>query len=177
MSDVMTQTAWPSETRMLRPEVHARYERDLNRVEERMAEEVRRNPKAIISTPRMTELRREREYLLARLEASRLEAKRRWALANLPIERTLEIIMLPLLADVMTDLTCGVDGMLRDAGIEETRFGDMSRQIRRLSLEMTDSLMAGIADGLPDLVTDDDYLVGAVKKKLMSYIKQRLKLK
>lgn len=103
------------------------------------------------------------------------EVADRLALAKVPVEEVLEVIALPLLADVMNDMVAGVDGMLRRHGVQETIFSVYTRQIRQATMAMVDTL-AQSPDGLPNLLDVDDTLVDAVKKKLMSFIKQRLKI-
>ena len=104
------------------------------------------------------------------------DAAERLALEKAPIDEVLEIVAIPLLADVMNDLVAGVDGMLRRNGCQETVFGDYVRTIRRAALAMVDTL--DMAEGnMPKLLDVDDALVDAVKKKLMSFIKQRLNIK
>lgn len=103
------------------------------------------------------------------------EAAERIALSKAPIDEILEVIAIPLLADVMNDLVAGVDGMLRRHGAQETIFGDYTRQIRRAALSMVDTLAVSEAE-MPRLLDVDDTLVSAVKKKLMSFIKQRLNI-
>ncbi len=103
------------------------------------------------------------------------DAAQRLALEKAPVDEVLEVIAIPLLADVMNDLVAGVDGMLRRNGCQETVFGDYTRQIRRAALAMVDTLDLA-EDNLPKLLDVDDTLVDAVKKKLMSFIKQHLNI-
>lgn len=102
-------------------------------------------------------------------------AAERLALEKIPIEETLGIIALPLLADVMNDLVAGVDGTLRRYGCQETVFGIYTTQMRKAALAMVDTL-ACTDENLPRLLDVDDTLVDAVRKKLMSFIRQRLKI-
>lgn len=104
------------------------------------------------------------------------DAAERLALKKAPIDDMLGIIAIPLLADVMNDLVAGVDGMLRRNGCHETVFGDYTKQIRRAALAMIDTLAEAEAD-LPRLLDADDTLIDALRKKLMSFIKQRLNIK
>lgn len=119
----------------------------------------------------------QREITALQDEINRLDrdATERLALERAPIEEVLEVIAIPLLADVMNDLVAGVDGMLRRHGAQETIFGDYTRQIRRAALAMVDTLSAS-EEGLPKLLDVDDTLVDAVRKKLMSFIRPRLKI-
>lgn len=103
------------------------------------------------------------------------EAAERLALSKAPIDEVLEVIAIPLLADVMNDLVAGVDGMLLRNGCQETIFGDYIKQIRRAALAIIDTLDHA-DDNLPRLLDVDDTLVDAVKKKLISFIRQRLKI-
>lgn len=119
----------------------------------------------------------QRKMLSVRDEIQRLDrdAAERLALENAPIDEVLEVIAIPLLADVMNDLVAGVDKMLRRNGVQETVFGIYTGQIRRSAMAIVDTLAAS-EEGLPKLLDVDDTLVDAVKKKLMSFIKHRLKI-
>ncbi len=119
----------------------------------------------------------QRKILAVQDEIKRLDrdASERLALERAPIEDVLEIIAIPLLADVMNDIVAGVDGMLRRAGVSETIFSIYVSQIRRAALAIIDSLDQAEA-GLPRLLDVDDALVDAVKKELMTFIKQRLNI-
>lgn len=103
------------------------------------------------------------------------DAAERLALEKAPIDDVLEVIAIPLLADVMNDIVAGVDGTLRRAGVQETVFGIYTAQIRRAALAMVDTLEHA-EESLPRLLDVDDTLVDAVRKKLMSFIKQHLKI-
>lgn len=92
-----------------------------------------------------------------------------------PVDEVLEIIAIPLLADVMNDLVAGVDAMLRRNGCQETVFAEYTRQIKRATMAMVDTLGNAEAD-MPKLLDVDDTLVDAVRKKLMSFIRQRLNI-
>lgn len=109
------------------------------------------------------------------IDAMNRDAANRLALRKAPIDDVLEVIAIPLLADVMNDLVAGVDAMLRRNGCQATVFGDYTRRIRRDALAIIDTLDHA-EDNLPRLLDVDDALVDAVKKKLMSFIKQRLKI-
>ena len=100
-------------------------------------------------------------------------ASERLALKAAPFDEVLEVIAMPLLADVMNDIVAGVDGMLRRQGVQQTVFGIYTAQIRKATMAIVDTLSVSEA-GLPKLLDKDDTLVDAIKKKLMSYIKQRL---
>lgn len=103
------------------------------------------------------------------------EAAERLALEKAPVDDVLEVIAIPLLADVINDLVAGVDAMLRRNGCQSTVFGDYTRRIRRDAMAIVDTLDHA-EDNLPRLLDVDDALVDAVKKKLMSFIKQRLNI-
>lgn len=100
----------------------------------------------------------------------------RVALERMPIDNALEVIAIPLLADVINDVVAGVDATLRKYGASETIFAEYTSQIRRNALAIVDTL-ANTEETLPCLLDVDDTLVDAVKKKLMSFIRQRLKIK
>lgn len=100
----------------------------------------------------------------------------RVALERMPIDNALEVIAIPLLADVINDVVAGVDATLHKYGASETIFAEYTSQIRRNALAIVDTL-ANTEETLPCLLDVDDTLVDAVKKKLMSFIRQRLKIK
>lgn len=95
------------------------------------------------------------------------------ALQKAPVDDVLEVIAIPLLADVMNDFVAGVDGMLYKHGCQQTIFSTYTKQIRRASLAMIDTLATSDA-GLTKLLDVDDTLVDALRKKILSFIKQRL---
>ena len=112
---------------------------------------------------------RERLLMMDRIDADKLTIR------NVPIENILEIVAIPLLADVMNDLVAGVDGMLRKNNCSDTVFADYVRTIRKASLDMVDTLYRSECN-LPKLLDVDDTLVDAIRKKLMSYITQRVNI-
>lgn len=114
--------------------------------------------------------------LQAEIKAIDREAAERLALERVPIDDALEVIAIPLLADVINDVVAGVDGMLRSQGVQETVFGIYTAQIRKAAMAIVDTLALS-EQGLPKLLEVDDTLIDAVKKKLMSFIKQRLNIK
>lgn len=119
----------------------------------------------------------QRKILATQDEIKRMDsdASERLALKKAPIDDVLEVIAIPLVADVMNDIVAGVDGMLRRQGVHETVFGMYTAQIRSAAMAMVDTLAAS-EQGLPKLLEVDDTLVDAVKKKIMSFIKRRLKI-
>lgn len=129
----------------------------------------------LVPSSRAQVLQRKINDLKEQINRMDREAVERLALERAPIDDVLEVIAIPLLADVMNDLVAGVDGMLRRQGCQETIFGDYIRQIRRAALTMVDTL-ATHECGLVKLLDVDDTLVDAVRKKLMSFIRQRLKI-
>lgn len=100
------------------------------------------------------------------------DAAERLALQKAPIEDVLEVIALPLLADVMNDFVAGVDGMLRKHGCQQTIFSTYTQQIRRASLAIIDTLAT--AEFGQQLLDVDDTLVDALRKKIISFLKQRI---
>lgn len=129
----------------------------------------------MIPTPACVTLHKEIAAINKQIADLDRDASQRLALEKAPIDDVLEIVAIPLLADVMNDLVAGVNGTLRRHGVQETVFGMYTAQIRRAALAMIDTLAAS-DDGLVKLLDVDDSLVDAVKKKLMSYIKQRLNI-
>lgn len=122
--------------------------------------------KAVASRMKIEEL--EQELLtLNRQEAERL------SIGKEPIEEVMGIVAIPLLADVLVDMVAGVDAMLRRNGAQETVFSTYTRRIRREALAMVD-LLAQSTSGLAGLVEVDDTLVDSVKKKLLSFVRQRM---
>lgn len=110
----------------------------------------------------------------AQIEQLDRDAAEELALKNAPIEDVLEVIALPLLADVMNDFVAGVDGMLRKHGCQQTVFATYTQQIRRASLAIIDTLAS--CDFGQQLLDVDDTLVDSIKKKIISFLKQRMKI-
>lgn len=110
------------------------------------------------------------------IKALDIEAANRVALEKIPIDKALEVIAIPLLADVINDVVAGVDQTLNKYNAQKTVFSMYTSQIRKAAMAMVDTLAAS-EEGLPKLLEVDDTLVDAVKKKLMSFIKQRLNIK
>lgn len=129
----------------------------------------------MVPTPKALRIRNEIAALNRHVEAMDREASERLALEKAPVDEVLEVIAIPLLADVMNDIVAGVDGMLRRNGCQETVFSQYTSQIRHAALAMVDTLDHA-EDNLPKLLDVDDTLVDAVKKKLMSFIRQRIKI-
>lgn len=130
----------------------------------------------MVATPAAMRIKREMadiEYDIINLD--RLAAER-FNLGQAPLDEVLEVIAIPLLADLMNDLVAGVDGNLRKRGISQTVFSTYTTQIRRASLAMIDTLAEAEAN-LPRLLDTDDTLIDALRKKLLSFIKQRLNIK
>lgn len=130
----------------------------------------------MVATPAAMRLKREMadiEYEITNLDRLATE---RFNLSQAPIDEVLEVIAIPLLADLMNDLVAGVDGNLRKRGISQTIFSVYTTQIRRASLAIIDTLAEAEAD-LPRLLDADDTLIDALRKKLLSFIKQRLNIK
>ena len=130
----------------------------------------------MVPSPKAMKIKAEMNMLQAKICALDRDAAERLAMSKAPIDEVLEIIALPLLADVMNDIVAGVDAMLRRNGVQETVFGTYTGQIKKAALAMVDTLDHA-DESLPRLLDVDDTLVDAVRKKLMSFIKQRLKIK
>lgn len=130
----------------------------------------------MIPTSRALRYKEEATAIQEQIEELDRKAAERLALEKAPINDVLEIIAIPLLADVMNDLVAGVDGMLLQQGCQQTVFSTYTQRIRSAALAMVDTLAVAEC-GLPILLDVDDTLVDAVKKKLMSFIRQRLKIK
>lgn len=130
----------------------------------------------IVPTPKALRVKSEILALRSDIEALDRDAAERLALSRAPVDEVLEVIALPLLADVMNDLVASVDATLRRHGVQQTVFSTYTSAIRRNALAMVDTL-AHADESLPRLLDVDDTLVDAVRKKLMSFIRQRLKIK
>lgn len=130
----------------------------------------------MVPTSAAVRINKEIQAIQKQIDAIDREAAERLRINSAPIDEVLQIVAIPLLADCMNDLVAGVDGMLRKMGCQETIFSEYTAQIRRASLAMVDTLENTKA-GLPRLLEVDDTLVDAVNKKLMSFIRQRLKIK
>lgn len=125
--------------------------------------------------PRAKVLREEIMRLNAEIKRLDRDAAERLALGNLPIDKTLAIVAIPLLADVLNDVVAEVDGTLRQAGCQDTVFSDYTAVISKTALKIVDTLAMSEA-GLPDLLSVDDTLVDAIRKKIMTFLKQRLNI-
>ena len=129
----------------------------------------------VVPSPKAVRIKNEIYDLKREIEEIDYRAAERLALSKAPIDEVPEVIAIPLLAAVMNDIVAGVDGMLRRNGCQETVFGEYTRQIRKAALAMVDTLDHG-EDNMPKLLEVDDTLIDAVKKKLMSFIKQRVEI-
>lgn len=67
-----------------------------------------------------------------------------------------------------------VDGTLRKYGCQETIFATYTQQIRRASLAIIDTLAT--AEFGQQLLDVDDTLVDALRKKIISFLKQRMNI-
>lgn len=145
---------------------------NLHNLESKYAEAMRGR---MVPSPKAIRIRAEINVLQDEINRLDRDAAERLALEKAPVEEVLQVIALPLLADVMNDLVADVDAMLRRNGVQQTVFTDYTRQIRRAALAMVDTLDHA-DENLPRLLDVDDTLVDAVRKKLMSFIRQRLKI-
>lgn len=145
---------------------------NLRNLESKYAESMRGR---MVPSPKAIRIKAEINALQDEINRLDRDAAERLALEKAPVEEVLQVIALPLLADVMNDLVADVDAMLRRNGVQQTVFADYTRQIRRAALAMVDTLDHA-DENLPRLLDVDDTLVDAVRKKLMSFIRQRLKI-
>lgn len=147
--------------------------KDIETLEARYKEEMRGR---FVPTPKSMRILNDIETL--RMKAADLDrdAAQRLALDKAPIDEVLTVIAIPLLADVMNDIVADVEGMLRRNGCQRTIFGDYVRTIQHAAVTMVETLDHDDVH-LPRLLDVDDTLVDAIRKKLMSFIKQRLKIK
>lgn len=130
----------------------------------------------MIPSPRALKIKRQAILLEDEIKRLDRDAAEQLALEKCPVDEVLEVIAIPLLADVINDVVAGVDGTLRRNGVQETVFGLYTAQIRQAALAMVDTLDQAESN-LPRLLDVDDTLIDAIKKKLMSFIKRRLKIK
>lgn len=149
-----------------------RLKEELTRLKNQLNMEMRGR---LVPTPKAAAIRRKITAVEEKITQIDKDAAERLALNSAPIDDILEIIAIPLLADVLNYTVAGVDGMLRRRGCQETVFGDYVRQIRRAALAMVDTLDMD-KDAMPKLLEVDDTLMEAIHKKLMSFIKQRLNI-
>lgn len=127
----------------------------------------------LVPSPKALSIQREIIATENKIKELDREAAERLALEKAPVDEVLEVIAIPLLADVLNDLIAGVNGMLRKHGVSETVFGDYAAQIKKNALAIVNTLSVA-QEGLPNLLDVNDALIDAIKKKLMSFIKQRL---
>lgn len=147
--------------------------KDIAVLEARYKEEMRGR---FVPTPKSMRILNDIETLRMKARELDREAAQRMALDKAPIDDVLEVIAIPLLADVMNDIVAGVEGMLRRNGCQQTVFGDYVRTIQHAAVAMVETLDHDDVH-LPRLLDVDDTLVDAIRKKLMSFIRQRLKIK
>lgn len=145
-------------------------QKQLNRLKYRVHEQTKGK---VCYSPKIAKMLYEIEAIQAQITVLDAQATDRIGLSKLPLEELSEIIMMPLIADVMNDVLATVDGMLRRAGASETVFGDYVKQIRTATMAMVDTLDHPELC-IRSLLDDDDTLVDAIKKKLRSYIIRRL---
>ncbi len=129
----------------------------------------------IVPSPQAQSLQRKILDLQDEIKSIEREEVERLNLAKAPVDEVLEVIAIPLLADVLYDLIIGVNTMLRKNGCQETIFADYAASIRHNSHALVNTLSQADA-GLPLILEVDDTMVDAVKKKIISFIKQRLNL-
>lgn len=129
----------------------------------------------MVPTPKALRVHSEIQCVRKEIERLDRDAAERLALAKAPIDDVLGIIAIPLLADVMNDIVADVDGTLRRNGCQETVFSMYTSQISKAALAMVDTL-SNTEEGLPKLLDVDDTLVDSIRKKLMSFIRQRLNI-
>lgn len=124
----------------------------------------------MVVSPHAASLTRQIEQLTADIEQLLTERKDVVNMRDMNYEECLQIMMIPLIADVMNDMIAAVNGNLRRHGVCPTKFGELGSEIKRLSLLILDTL-----GGLPPSFSDTDTLIDAIEKKCMTYLKQRYK--
>ena len=127
----------------------------------------------IVPTRRAAELMAAINVTKTQIEKMDLDAVDQLNFSKLPMDEALEIIAMPILADVMNDFVAGMDGTLRKHGCRETVFSTHTKIIRKHTMAIIDSLATSDSE-LVSLIDTDDTIVDAVRKKLLSYIRQRL---
>lgn len=128
----------------------------------------------VIPTPKALRYRRIADGLRQQITRMDREAAEQYAIAQTPIEDIIEVMIVPLLADVMNDIVAGVDASLRRNGISGTVYGIFTQQIRKCSLALVDVLAKG-DENIPLLLECDDEVVDAIRKKLIAYVKKHCK--
>ena len=128
----------------------------------------------LVASAKAQKLITEMDSLLSLIKAYKQQEQEQLNLRNISFDRIREIIAIPIIADVLNDLVTGVNATLRMNGCAETIFAEKSNKLRKLSLEIVDTL-ASADESLPRLIDHDDTLVDAIRKKVFSYIDQRLK--
>lgn len=151
-------------------------EQDLKRLKARFEYEMRGRGFVAVLPPKAARIKAEADKVQMRIDELDRKMSERLAFDRAPIDDVLGIIAVPLLADVINDMVAGVDGFLLSQGCNGTIFSDYTSQIRKYAMLLVDTL-AKAEGSIPLLLDYDDTLVGAIEKKLMSFIKQRLKIK
>lgn len=122
--------------------------------------------KAVRMMTRIDELRRA-------IALSDKEQVRAFKVNAVPREAILEIIAIPLLADVLNDFIAGVNATLRNYGLPDSVYADYAHKIQSLSLKLVDVLYESQTE-LSALIDYDDYLVGSIAKRIRSFLDSRL---
>lgn len=160
---------------MLTPQERDKYHAMYIEADRLLAAEMRGK---VVLTPKALRIKRRRDEAEAILEADDREGEQRLRQSRLGRDYIIRIVAVPILADILDDLVCDIDDVLADAGCNRSVFSKTARQIHDLCHWITDRLMAASdmgCDYLADLALNDETITEAVKKKLYSYISQRIK--
>lgn len=160
---------------MLTPKEREKYFAMYTEADRLLAAEMRGK---VVLTPKAEKLRRRRDEAESILRDDDREGEARIRHAALPRDYIIRIVAIPILADILDDMVCEIDDTLHKAGVAQSVFGEMVRNIHRSCYAITDRLLAAADMGcqyLADLAINDETITAAVKKKIYSYVGQRIK--
>lgn len=160
---------------MLSPQEREKYHAMYVEADRLLAAEMRGK---VVLTPKALRIKSRRDEAEAILRADDHEGEQRLRHANLGRDYIIRIVAVPILADILDLLVCEIDDILSDAGCNRSVFSAKARQIHDLCHWITDRLMAASemgCDYLANLALDNETLSEAVKKKVYTYISQRIK--
>lgn len=128
----------------------------------------------MVATPKAIRIRQAAQMVQAEIDRIDKAVREAVAFDGLPKEDMLEVMAIPLVADVLNDFVVTLDKRLREAGCSESKFGEYTKQIRTAAYKIMDTMSA---EDCPSFLLEvNDTLTDAVKKKVKSFIKQRINI-
>lgn len=149
----------------IRQELTNRY----NKLNNKLAEEIRGR---VCLTPKASRIIDEMKEIQAEIKRLDYQVREMDGLHKIPKEKSCEILMIPLLADLLNDTVASVNQTLREAGLARTGVSNILYEIQKLALVLVDAMDQPEAQHLLD---EDDSLIDEVKEIMKKYILARLK--